>query len=339
MTYAIDPELSPWISMLPEISLADVAEARERSATLVAQAPRYEPRNPVETRDLEIPGPPGQPDVPIRIYTPAGTTMRVPGLVYIHGGAYVTGSVAMFDNDCIRIADDLGVVVVSPEYRLAPEHRFPAGVEDCYAALCWTAAHAGEMSIDESRLGVGGESAGGGLSAALALMARDRGGPSLCFQWLGIPEIDDRMETPSMIQFVDTPQWDRSGAELSWNHYLGEDVPGTAEVSPYAAAARATDLSGLPPAYVTTCQFDPLRDEGLIYTLRLIQAGVPTEVNHYPGTFHGSHLVKAGISDRMIAHHTAALRRGLRVDAGDISKDDLEGSTKTAQLAAEGRAQ
>jgi acetyl esterase len=220
----------------------------------------------------------------------------------------------MFDNDCLRIAAQIEAVVVSVEYRLAPEHRFPSGVEDCYTALTWVAEHADELGIDRERLGVGGESAGGGLAAAVALMARDRGGPALCFQWLGIPEIDDRLNTPSAVAFVDTPQWDRRAAEISWNHYLGPGVPGTDGVSPYAAPARATDLSGLPPAFVTACEFDPLRDEGLTYALRLIQAGVPTEVVHYPGTFHGAHLIKSVVSDRMLADQTAALRRGLKAD-------------------------
>jgi acetyl esterase len=313
MAYPIDPELVPWLGMIPKINLAEVEDARRRSAELVAQGPRYEPLVPVTTRDLTVPGPLGAPDVPVRVYTAWQDTVRS-GLLYIHGGAFVTGDVAMFDNDCLRIASDVGTVVVSVEYRLAPEHPFPAGVEDCYAVLSWVAAHAEDLGIDPARVGVGGESAGGGLAAAVALMARDRGGPSLCFQWLGIPEIDDRLATPSAVAFVDTPSWNRPGAEISWQQYLGPTVPGTEGVSPYAAPARAADLAGLPPAYVTACEFDPLRDEGLTYALRLIQAGVPTELAHYPGTFHGSHLLKSAVSDRMIADLTGALRRGLRVD-------------------------
>jgi acetyl esterase len=315
MAYLIDPELVPWLAMLPQISLARVEEARRRSAELVAQAPRYEPSVPVGIDDLTVPGPKGAPDVPVRVYSARGDIPR-PGLLYIHGGAFVTGDVPMFDNDCLRIVADVGAVVVSVEYRLAPEHRFPAGVEDCYAALSWVAVHAEELGIDSARLGVGGESAGGGLAAAVALLARDRGGPPLCFQWLGIPELDDRLATPSAIAFVDTPQWDRPSAEISWTHYLGPGVPGTEWVSQYAAPARAVDLSGLPPAYVTACEFDPLRDEDLTYALRLIQAGVPTEIAHYPGAFHGSHLIKSAASDRMIADQAAALRRGLRVALG-----------------------
>jgi acetyl esterase/lipase len=179
--------------------------------------------------------------------------------------------------------------------------------------LTWTAAKAAELGIDPERLGVAGESAGGGLSAAIALLARDRGGPALCFQYLGIPELDDRLETPSMRAYVDTPVWNRPNAVYSWTSYLGAE-PGGADVSPYAAPARATDLSGLPPAFVTTCQFDPLRDEGIQYAQRLLQAGVQTELHHYPGTFHGSSMVAdAAVSRRMFADEVAALRRGLKI--------------------------
>jgi acetyl esterase len=153
-------------------------------------------------------------------------------------------------------------VVVSVEYRLAPEDPFPAGLEDCYAALVWLHESAAELGVDGDRIAVVGRSAGGGLAAALALVTRDRHGPALCFQCLAIPELDDRLDTPSMQAFVDTPLWNRPLAEASWRHYLGDD---RSDVSPYAAPARATDLSGLPPAYVSTMEFDPLRDEGIAY--------------------------------------------------------------------------
>ena len=167
------------------------------------------------------------------------------------------------------------------------------------------------MGIDRARIGVIGGSAGGGLAAGLALLARDRGGPSLCFQFLAIPELDDRLETPSMRQFTDTPLWNRPSAEYSWRWYLGGQ---DGDVSPYAAPARATDLAGLPPAYVSTMEFDPLRDEGIIYAMRLLEAGVPVELHQYPGTFHGSSLVTtAAVSRRQGTEMIDVLRRGLRV--------------------------
>jgi acetyl esterase/lipase len=179
------------------------------------------------------------------------------------------------------------VVVASVEYRLAPEHPFPAGLEDCYAGLTWLAAHADELGVDPARIAIHGISAGGGLCAALALLARDRGGPAIAFQYLGVPEVDDRLETRSARDFVDTPVWNRPRAEISWDSYLGPGRRGGADVSPYAAPARATDLSGLPPALVIVGGADGFRDEDIEYATRLLQAGVPTELHVYPGAYHG----------------------------------------------------
>ncbi|TDC73750.1 alpha/beta hydrolase [Actinomadura sp. 7K507] len=311
MTYAFDPELVPWISMLPHITLIDFEQVRQGEAEMFGK-PQYVPPVPVEIRDIAVSGPQDAPDVPVRVFAPADRDGALPGMVFIHAGGFVLGSIDTSQDDATRIAAEVGAVVVSVGYRLAPEHPFPAGLEDCYAALIWTAAHSTELGIDPGRLAVGGDSAGGGLSAAVALMARDRGGPALCFQLLGIPELDDRLDTPSMRTYTDTPIWHRPNAELSWDYYLGEGVRGTDGVSPYAAPARAEDLSGLPPAYVTTCEFDPLRDEGIRYAQRLIQAGVPTEMHHYPGTFHGSTLItEAAVTKRMHADRLDALRRAL----------------------------
>ncbi|MFJ1767744.1 alpha/beta hydrolase [Amycolatopsis sp. NPDC088138] len=320
MTYAIDPELLPWLDMLPAVTLPDydaLLAARASMSQLQEVIPAYEPVHPVDVRDTTVPGPSGAPDVPVRVYGPADREGAVPALVYIHGGGFILGDLDMFHASLLHLVDELGIVIVSVDYRLAPEHPFPAPVEDCYAALTWTAAKAAELGIDPERIGVGGESAGGGLAAATALLARDRGGPVLRFQYLGIPELDDRLETPSMTAYVDTPMWNRPNAVYSWTSYLGTE-PGGADVSPYAAPARATDLAGLPPAFVSTCQFDPLRDEGIQYAQRLLQAGVTTELHHYPGTFHGSSIIQdAAISRRMLVDEVAALRRGLGVTAKD----------------------
>jgi acetyl esterase/lipase len=315
VTYAFDPELAPWVPMLADLPFADYAVAREGEKSLTANLPVYEPVKPVEVRDALVPGPEGAPQVPVRIYTPAEAAAPegLPGLVYIHGGGFVLGDLDFCHSDLLRIADQVGAVVVSVDYRLAPEHAFPAGLEDCYAALEWTAAHAAELGIDPARLGVGGDSAGGGLAAAVALLARDRQGPALRFQYLGIPELDDRLETPSMQAFTDTPLWNRPNAETSWDYYLGAPgLRGGADVSPYAAPARAEDLAGLPPAFVNVCEFDPLRDEGIAYAQRLVQAGVPTELHLYPGTFHGSAMIgAAAVTQKMVADVLDALRRGL----------------------------
>jgi acetyl esterase/lipase len=314
MTYAFDPELRPWVEMLPKIDLKslDLATLRSGGSELFAQQ-TYEPGQPLEIRNVTVPGPEGGPDVPVRVYAPAEHSGNLPGLVYIHGGGFILGSLDQVDPLAKLLADELSMVVVSVDYRLAPENRFPDGLEDCYAALQWTAAKASDLGIDPTRIGVGGDSAGGGLAAATALLARDRNGPALKAQILGVPEIDDRLETPSMVAYTDTPLWNRPNAIVSWRYYLPEDVePGSDAVSEYAAPARAKDLSGLPPAYVTVCEFDPLRDEGMIYAQRLVQAGVATELHLYPGTFHGSALVvDAAISKRMLADTVDAYRRAL----------------------------
>jgi acetyl esterase/lipase len=204
----------------------------------------------------------------------------------------------------VQLCHALQAVVVSVDYRLAPEHPYPAGLEDCYAGLLHLA---GLDGVDTTRLIVHGQSAGGGLAAGVALLARDRGGPALRLQSLGIPELDDRLETASMQAFVGTPMWSRPQAVMSWQLYLAG-----APADGYAAPARTADLRGLPPAYLTTMELDPLRDEGIQYALRLLAAGVSVELHSYPGTFHGSALVQdAAVSQRISADLVRALAHSL----------------------------
>ena len=307
-----DADLRGLIPLLPTVTDFSTEEKVKEM-----RSQRYEmftppaARDDISFEDRTVPGPEGSPEVPVRIYRPkAGADAPRPGVFEIHGGGFMTGDIELMEPWCQRIAGELDAVVVSTGYRLAPEHPFPAGVEDCYAALCWTAKSASELGLDPDRLAIAGQSAGGGLAAACTLLARDRGGPSLCFQLLEIPELDDRLETPSMKQFTDTPLWNRPNAEWSWRHYLGPEHEG--EVSPYAAPARAKDLSGLPPAYVSTMEFDPLRDEGILYALGMMQAGVAVELHAYPGTFHGSALLPgAGSSKRSAQEVLDVLRRRL----------------------------
>jgi acetyl esterase/lipase len=310
--YEFDPEIAPLVAAMPQFSGATLEETRALFRAAIASLPPYEPPLPLTIVDEMVPARPSGPEVPVRVYTPttAGPAPS-PCVLYLHGGAFTHGDLDTEHRGAARVAAEVGVVVVSVDYRLAPEHPFPAALDDCAAALVWVAGHAADLGVDRDRIAVRGASAGGGLAAAVALHARDHGGPGPCFQVLAIPELDDRLETPSMREFVDTPLWDRSRAELSWAHYLGE-APGGADVSPYAAPARAADLAGLPPAYVSVCEFDPLRDEGITYAHRLVQAGVHTELHLYPGTFHGStQFEDAEVSRRMQGDELRALRRAL----------------------------
>ena len=309
---AYDPEFEAILPLLPTVSdLSSVEKVQAARAGRMELFATPADRDDVAKQDHLVPGPAGAPQVPIRLYRPKAGGSGPRGCVFeIHGGGFLLGSIDMMDPWCQRVAAELDVLVVSVEYRLAPEHPFPAGIEDCYTALCWTAQQAHELGIDPTRLAIAGQSAGGGLASGTALMARDRGFPALCFQLLEIPELDDRLDTPSMRAFADTPLWNRPNAVWSWRHYLGPNH--ASEPSPYAAPARAKDLAGLPPAYVSTMEFDPLRDEGILYALRLLQAGVPVELHSYPGTFHGSALLpSAEVSKRGAREALDALRRAL----------------------------
>lgn len=317
MKHNIDPELVEFVEALPglELNKLDIKEARAAEREMLKAMNAQTDVSALEIVDRMIPGPEGAPHVPIRIYTPKGRNGLIPGLLSIHGGAFILGDI---DTDHIlsaTLATQLDIAIISVDYRLAPESHFPAPLEDCYAALVWMQSNASEFGIDIDRIGVFGVSAGGNLAAGLALLARDRGGPNLCFQFLGLPALDDRLGTTSMRTFVDTPMVNRSDMEMAWKYYLGEGIKhGSKDISPYATPARATDLSGLPSTYIAVMEFDPLRDEGIIYALRLLEAGVQVELHAFPGTFHGSSLVTtAKVSQRQEAEMIDVLHRGLRI--------------------------
>jgi acetyl esterase len=296
----MDPELEAFIPLFPRADLTDPVTARENLAKLAATAPA------ADTADMEIEDRtvPADPDVAVRIYRPHRSHGA---LVWLHGGGFVMGDLDTEHPWAARLADGSGAMVIVVGYRRAPEHRFPAALDDAYAVLTWAVQEAAELGIDPGRIAVGGHSAGAGLAAAVALRARDQQGPPICFQLLNQPELDDRQETWSARHFTDTPWMNRDKLAATWRHYLG-----SASASPYAAPARATDLSGLPPAYVATAEFDPLRDEGITYALPLLQSGVAVELHQWPGTFHGSQaILSAEVSQRQIAELGAALRRAL----------------------------
>lgn len=310
-TYVFDPEIAAGAAVLPRLDASDVVVRRKQLAQLLASMPAPDTAGLTVT-DRTVPGPDGAPEVRVRIYRPDVLAGPI-GILDVHGGGFILGDLETSHAVNVAVAREVGAVVVSVDYRLAPEHPFPAGIEDCYAVLGWFAAHAAELGVDPGRIAIHGGSAGGGLCAGLALLARDRGGPAIAFQYLGIPELDDRLGTGSMTRFVDTPSWNRDAAARSWDAYLGVGRRGGADVSPYAAPARATDFSGLPPAYVSAMEFDPLRDEDISYASALLSAGVPVELHVFPGTFHGSSVIAARVSRREQAERIAVLGKALGV--------------------------
>ncbi|HWC36677.1 MAG TPA: alpha/beta hydrolase [Mycobacteriales bacterium] len=312
----MDPELAALLPHLPAPDLSDPETARRRIREIFAtpgsgRRPSWTERVSIEHSSVTAAD--GH-QIPVRIYRPKTGTDALGAMLHIHGGAFVTGDLDLGEIQCGRIADAAQLVVVDVEYRLAPEHPFPTGFDDCYTALVWTADHAGDLGIDVARVAVGGESAGGALAAAVALAARDRGGPALAYQLLLYPVLDDSLTTHSVRTMTDTPMWDGPNSELMWLHYLGP-VAGRGEVSPYAAPARAVaterGLAGLPPAYILACEHDPLRDEELAYAAELALAGVPVELHLVPGTFHGFDGLPTQIGKRITAEYIDSLRRAL----------------------------
>lgn len=311
--YFLDPELAAVAPYFPRLDLTRLEEARENTRQLVENAPVHQAQNALIVTDLRITGSGGAPSVPIRLYAPAERTGLLPAVVLLHPGAWVLGGLAIGDHGARELADAAGVVVINVDYRLAPEHPYPAALEDAYAALYWAANDAEEYGVAADRLAVMGESSGGGLAAALTMLTRDRGGPALRAQFLDAPTVDDRLDTPSIRELPDTPTWQVVNSLPSWRYYLGSLAePGGDDVPLYAAPARAKveDLQGLPPAVVTAYQVDPTRDEGIEYAIKLIRAGIPTEIHHYAGAFHVAHVaLGTAIAQRMVTDRAAAVRR------------------------------
>jgi acetyl esterase len=268
----------------PPVSVEEARVAvNERSRILIAT--HYAtPPEPATVTERTIPA--NGADVPVRIYRP-DREGPLPAHVYIHGGGFWLGSLDSCDNPCREISVGAGALVLSVGYRLAPEHPFPTGPEDCYAALCWLIEHAEELGVDPSAISIGGESAGGNLAAVVALMARDRQGPSLVLQVLGIPVTDLTMSQPSVTDLGTGYLLTRAGMEEYRSHYLSRDED---MFHPYASPLLAPDLGSLPPALVMTMEYDPLRDEGEALARRLVEAGTPTRHIRWLGHIHGSAL-------------------------------------------------
>jgi acetyl esterase len=263
-----------------------------------------EPEEVGKIENRNIPGPEGE--IPVRIYTPKGEG-PFPALVYYHGGGWVIGNLDMVDVPCRLLANKANCVVVSVDYRLAPEHKFPAAADDSYAAAKWVVENAAYIQADPERVAIGGDSAGGNLAAVVALMARDKGEISLAYQMLVYPVTNHSYATESYTENADGYMLTKDSMVWFWNHYLRNEQDGK---NPYASPLQAEELSGLPPALVLTGEFDPLRDEGEAYADRLKEAGVSVEATRYDGMIHG-YFWMPGVLDKgrkSIEHAANALK-------------------------------
>lgn len=311
--HLVDPEFLPFVEQMPPARFENGGLEKVRAMhdeMSAANVPQL--RADVERSEQYIPGPEGAPDVRVIIFKPKAVGDQRPAILHIHGGGYVIGKPEMGDFNNMNYAGDFGAIVVSVDYRLAPENPHPAPVEDCYAALSWLHTNAVELGVNRENIAISGESAGGGLAAALALLARDRKEVPIAFQHLIFPMLDDRTTivtdpSPYIGQFVWTPQTNQFG----WSALLGKQ-PGGPDISPYAAAARAEDLAGLPPTYIICGALDLFLEENIDYATRLIRAGVPTEMHVYPGAPHGFMMVPhAAVSKTFHRDSMAALKRAL----------------------------
>lgn len=302
----LDPQAKAFLDQFmsgPQLHELPVPLAREGMIALAGMQPPAVEVATIENRT--IPGPAG--DIPVRIYTPAGTA-PFPVLVYFHGGGWVIGNLDTHEGTCRELANGAGCMVVSVDYRLAPENKFPAAAEDCYAATLWVARNGASIGADATRIAIGGDSAGGNLTAVVALMARDRKEPPLRFQLLIYPVTDAAFDTASYDENAEGYLLTRDGMQWFWNHYLRDDRD---RADAYAAPLRAETVAGTPPALVITAEFDPLRDEGEAYARRLSDAGVHTTLIRYDGMIHGFFGMTALMEQakRAMRQANTALRR------------------------------
>lgn len=309
---SLDPDIARFLSTLPPseaVAALSLQELREISETALPalQGPR---EAVAEVRDVQIDCADGH-RLPLRLYWPAGhhRGQARAGLVFAHGGGWFQCSLAVYDNPCRALANASGCVVIAVDYRLAPEHRFPIPLEDVYQALCWASTHATALDITPTRLMVGGDSAGGNLAAAVALLARERGGPRIHHQLLLYPALDTRTDTDSHQRFGEGYYLTSALMQRCWAAYVGE----AGSSDPLAVPALAGDLSGLPPATVLVCEYDPLRDEGEQYAQRLQQAGVDARCERLPGMVHAClHLLGTAPASRIVLTRAGALLAAAR---------------------------
>ena len=300
----LDRELAAGLGRLPRFDLDDLAGSRQELHELLAGTSGPGPG--VRVREQVLADPSGH-EVAVRVLDDGEGESR-PVVLHLHGGGFVLGDPVMDDVVNASLVRHLGVVVVSPRYRLAPEHPWPAAADDCWAALSAVVADAPALGVDPARTALLGSSAGGCLAAGLALRARAAGGPAVVLQALLEPVLDDRGATASMRAATATVLWDRERSRRSWELYLAG-----AEPTEVAAPARAADLRGLPPTYLTVNALDPLRDEGLEHARRLMLADVPTELHGWPGAHHGFGFTRSGVSHRARLALREVLARALGI--------------------------
>ncbi len=292
--HLIDPEIVSMLDLFPALTLTreTLPQTRIFFHEMLAQMNATLPAFPdIAVSERRIPGPQEAPDVRVLVYHPKNASTPVPALLWIHGGGYVIGDADQADAQLKVIVSAIGCAAVAVDYRLAPETPHPGPVEDCYAALKWLYTNASDLHVDATRIAIGGDSAGGGLAAGLALLTRDRGEVPLVFELLIYPMLDDRTVTsPEPHPYTGEYVWTADSNRFGWTALLGKE-PGSPDVSPYAAAARAEKLEGLPPTYIAVGTLDLFLEEDMEYARRLIRAGVPTELHIYPGAFHGFPMV------------------------------------------------
>jgi len=316
MSFEMDPEvrsaLQPLLDAAVGVARPAVGDWRTRRDRTEAKMSLLTRQSPVPTTvatfDYSAPATDGA-EVPLRLYRPEGTEPNSGLLIFLHGGGQFCNTMRIYDPVYMRYAEGAGVPVLAVDFRFAPEHPFPNAIEDSYSSLCWAEMHARELDCDPGLIAVAGDSAGGGMAAALALMTRDREGPSLSGQVLIYPMLDDRTVQPDP-ELVPVITWNYEDNATGWGALLGDNAGGV-DVSAYAAPARANDLSDLPPAYIEIGQLDIFRDETVNYSLALSRAGVPVELHVHPGAPHGydQYAPRAGVSTRAIADRYRVIRQ------------------------------
>lgn len=310
----IDAELLPAFLTSPSMDFEKVGIQSWRTAfAKLVNSPALPSDPAVKVYNVTIANHTNDANIRLRIYQPVDKQSNMPGIYWIHGGGFLFGVPEQDEAQSIRLAKEVGAVVVSVDYRLAPEHPYPAALLDSYDGLAWFAEHAAALGVDKERMAIAGASAGGNLCAALALLARDRGGPNLVLQMPLYPMLDDRLQTPAAQEDIDMRVWNNTSNRYAWRAYLGE-LAGSESVSQYMAPARATDLAGLPPMYTCVGNLDPFRDDTINYAARMAQAGIAVELHMYPDAYHAFEVMAptATLSQQAVAEYIRVLNRALK---------------------------